>query len=288
MSRPSPTKQQPQPSGETLASRIRSADKARLRAFEHAQERMRASFPRLQMSLIVALTGGSGLLASFLLLQGGIHSMAVRYPSSVALAYVVFLLLLWIWLRTTRREWIDVADIPLPTGGSGNSGIPIDLSLPFRGGGGDFGGGGASASFGSGVDFGNVGDASDMLSSPVKVVGEAAGKVADGLDLDAEALPIMAVLLIIGFVVVLASAAFYVIYIAPALLAEVVVDGALTYALYRRVRVEESRSWLMAACRRTAIPFAVTAIFVSCVGMGMSMYAPGARSVGEVIHYSPK
>lgn len=174
------------PAGESLASRIRSADKARLLAIEHAQERMRASFPRLQMSLIVALTGGSGLLASFLLLHGGIQSMALRYPAAVALAYVVFLLLLWVWLRTTRREWIDAADIP------------------------------------------------------------------------------------------------------PALLAEVVVDGALTYALYRRVRVEESRSWLMAACRRTAIPFAVTAIFVSCIGAGMSMYAPGAGSIGEVIHHAPK
>ena len=236
------------------------------------------------MSLIVALTGGSGLLASFLLLHGGIQSMAVRYPAAVALAYVVFLLLLWVWLRTTRREWIDAADIPsaLPSAGSGGSGIPIDLSIPFRGGGGDFSGAGASASFG--VDS----TAGDMLSAPVKAVGEAAGKVADGLDLDEGALPIMAVLLIVGFVLVLASAAFYVIYIAPALLAEVVVDGALTYALYRRVRVEESRSWLMAACRRTAIPFAVTAIFVSCIGAGMSMYVPGAHSIGEVIHHAPK
>ena len=257
------------------------------------------------MSLIVALTGGSGLLASFLLLHGGIHSMAVRYPAAVALAYVVFLLLLWVWLRTTRREWIDAADIPsaLPSGGGGGSGIPIDLSTPFRGGGGDFSGAGASASFGVNSTVGNVGamgavgdvgdtgdmgDMGDMLAAPVKAVGEAAGKVADGLDLDEGSLPIMVVLLIVGFVVILASAAFYVIYIAPALLAEVVVDGALTYALYRRVRVEESRSWLLAACRRTAIPFAATAIFVSCIGAGMSMYAPGARSIGEVIHHAPK
>ena len=267
------------PAGDSLASRIRTADNARLRAIEQAQERMRGSFPRLQMSLIVALTGGSGLLASFLLLHGGIGSMAVRYPSAVALAYVMFLLLLWVWLRTTRREWIDVTDIPLLSGGSGS---PVDLSTPFLGGGGDFSGGGASSSFGVDRDVG------DMLSAPVKAVGEAAGEVAEGLDLDEGAVPIMALLLIIGFVVVLACAAFYVIYIAPVLLAEVVVDGALTYALYRRVRVEQSRSWLLAACRRTAIPFAATAILVACIGMGMSMYAPGARSIGEVIHHTPK
>ena len=69
----------------SLASRIRSADKARLLAIEHAQERMRASFPRLQMSLIVALTGGSGLLASVLLLHGGRYYERYQRGANVVL-----------------------------------------------------------------------------------------------------------------------------------------------------------------------------------------------------------
>ena len=52
------------------------------------------------MTLLVVLTGGAGLLASFVLLHLGVDSMAVRYPLAVTIAYAVFLLLLWLWLRT--------------------------------------------------------------------------------------------------------------------------------------------------------------------------------------------
>lgn len=57
------------------------------------------SYPRLQMGLIIALTGAAGLLCSFTMLRAGIASMTLRYPLAVAAAYLVFLLLLWIWLR---------------------------------------------------------------------------------------------------------------------------------------------------------------------------------------------
>ena len=126
----------PAAAGASLASRLRTAHDARLRAIEAAQQRMRGSFPRLQMTLIVALTGASGLLASFLMLRGGLDTMALRYPLAVAVAYGAFLLLLWAWLRTSSREWVDVPDIPLPTGGFGSPGGAIDVPTPFSGGGG--------------------------------------------------------------------------------------------------------------------------------------------------------
>lgn len=49
------------------------------------------SFPRVQMSMIVGLTGAAGLLFSFVLLQLGVTSMALRYPLALLLAYGVFL-----------------------------------------------------------------------------------------------------------------------------------------------------------------------------------------------------
>ena len=263
------------------ASRMRSAHDARLHAIEAAQQRMRGSYPRLQMTLIVALTGASGLLSSFLMLRGGLDTMALRYPLAVVVSYGMFLLLLWAWLRTTSREWIDVPDIALPTGGFGGPGGAIDVPAPFGGAGGDFGGGGASGS------FDGVAEVDDAFSKPLSSAGDAAAKVADGLDLDEGGLPVIAVILIVSLAMVLAAAAFYVIYVAPVLLAEVVVDGALTYALHRRVRVDESRNWLVAACRRTLVPFVATAILVAIVGSAMSFYAPGARSVGEVVRYQP-
>lgn len=74
---------------------------------EKAKDRLqRHGLPRLQMSLVVALTGGAGFLASYSLLQLGVDSMAVRYPIAAATAYAVFLLLLWIWLVIQRRgDW---------------------------------------------------------------------------------------------------------------------------------------------------------------------------------------
>ena len=107
------------------------------------------------------------------------------------------------------------------------------------------------------------------------------GYPADGARVD----PVIAVALAIG----LAIASLYVIYIAPILFAEVLVDGALSYALYRRLRGEqESAHWLVTACRRTVLPFGATAIFLALTGVAMSAYAPGARSIGEVVHHGLK
>ena len=228
-----------------------------------------ASFPRIQMTLIVALTGGVGLLASFLLLRAGVESMAVRYPVAVGLAYVFFLIMLWIWLKF-RRDDLDIPDVTeLPDWGSS------DVDVPYSGGGGQFGGGGASGSF----DGPTV--ASDSISTPSSSVTDGAGSIVDADEL---AIPIAVVALAAG----LAVASLYVIYIAPVLFAELIVDGLLSVALYRRLRPDESSHWLATACRKSVLPFAVTAVFLAIVGAAMAAYAPGARSVGEVLQYDAK
>ena len=76
------------------------------------------SYPRLQMGFIVALTGGIGLLVSFLLLHAGMGSMAVRYPTSLAGAYIGFLFLLWLWLRFKADDLPNLGDL-VPNSGSG-------------------------------------------------------------------------------------------------------------------------------------------------------------------------
>lgn len=78
----------------------------------------RESFPRLQMFLLVALTGGVGFLTSFLLLGFGVEEMWIRYLLSFGAAYVVFLGLLRLWLRTRADQYwdaVDVAGIPSPS-----------------------------------------------------------------------------------------------------------------------------------------------------------------------------
>lgn len=94
------------------------------------------AYPRIQMGLIVTLTGGAGLLFSFVLLHAGMANMALRYPLALVAAYVVFLCLLWLWMRTKADDYLDLPDAAINQGSPGGSG-GIGISLPsFKSGGG--------------------------------------------------------------------------------------------------------------------------------------------------------
>lgn len=193
------------------------------------------SYPRLQMGLIVALTGGVGLLCSFVLLRLGMSTMALRYPLALLGAYVFFLFLLWLWIRATAQDYGDIPDV---------SGL-----LPN-------------------------GSAEPVSCAPVEV--EA------GALLEADELVIP--LAVIGLAVCVMLASLYVVYLAPVLFAELLFDGVLSYTLYRHLRASQDEHWLGTAVRRTAWPFGITALVLVGAGVAMAAYAPGARSVGEVIH----
>lgn len=238
-------------------------------------------FPRLQMFFLVMLTGAAGLATSFGLLRSGVDTMLVRYPLSVGGAYLVFLFLLWLWLRTKADEYLDGSlDIPLPSGSGGDSSASVGHEPTFSGGGGEHGGGGASGGF----------QLDESLPSPslpdVSIpggdsVGEAVGEVIGGAD--EGAIPLAIVLLVAALVATLLLAALYVVYLAPALFAELLVDGALSASLYRRMRGLQTRHWLESAVRRTLVPFAITAIALAAVGYGLQWYAPQAHTLGDVL-----
>jgi hypothetical protein len=235
------------------------------------------SYPRLQMSLITGLTGAFGLLSSFVLLHlGGVESMTLRYPLALVCAYGMFLALIGLWLRTQARDYLDLPDLSGGLSSHSSHTGPSGTSTPIHsGGGGDFGGGGASGSFGG--SFGGSGaDMSEAVGSDFSL-GDSVGSVADADEL---AIPLMAVVLAVG----LAFASLYVIYIAPVFLAEVMVDGAFSYALYRYVRGDDPAHWLATAVRRTVVPFIATGVFLMLVGAAMSAYAPGAHSIGDLMH----
>jgi len=220
------------------------------------------SYPRLQMSLITGLTGAFGLLSSFLLLHlGGVESMTLRYPLALACAYGMFLALIGLWLRTQAQDYLDLPDL---SGGSSSHTCQSGTGTPTHSGGasGAFDGSSAGMSEPVGADFS---------------LGDSVGSVADADEL---AIVLMAVVLALG----LAFASLYVIYIAPAFLAEVMVDGAFSYALYRYVRGDDPAHWLATAVRRTVVPFIATGVFLMVMGAALSAYAPGAHSIGDLMH----
>ncbi|TLS65455.1 hypothetical protein FEF65_12910 [Mariprofundus erugo] len=227
----------------------------------------RDSFPRLQMFLLVTLTGASGFVASYTFLHVGIVEMWLRYLLSFGVAYLMFLVLLWLWLRTRAEDYADIPEVSRTASSSSDS-----ASACCSGKGGDFGGGSASGAF-------------DSHADGISLVGDSGGSVSDALGTVAEAeefaIP-LAILMLIGAMV---FSSLFIVYSAPMLFAELLVDGVLSASLYRRLRGLETRHWLETAIRRTACPFILTAAIASASGWAMTLYAPGVHSIGDVIFY---
>lgn len=229
----------------------------------------RRGFPRLQMFLLVGLTGLSGLVTSYALLHLGLETMWSRYLASFGIAYLVFLFLLWVWLRSRADGFGDIPDL---SGSNTASSSPDNATLRLPSHDGEFGGGGASGSYDSLVADISDSAGTSPVSNALSSVGEA----------EEFAIPLAAIL----FFVILLFSTFFVIYSAPVLFAELIVDSMLAASLYRRLRGLESRHWLETAIRRTAGPFALTAAVISAGGGIMSQYVPEARSLGEFITHT--
>lgn len=243
--------------------------------------------PRAQMSLILASTGAAGFLASFLMLHLGVSLMWLRYPLAVLFAYAVFLLLLRLWLylhgRGTKGDLSDYALDLAPTDLGGASHAAEAPASAF-GGGGDFGGGGAGGSWDGGVSSGM------QHAAPTCDAGGGGGGGGGGSDLlsgidvpDVDSEGCVFFLLALALVVAGTLAALYVVYAAPLLLAEILVEGLLLSGLYRGMK-RAGRSggdWLGAAVRRTWLPVLLTLATFGAAGYFLQRAAPRARSIGE-------
>ncbi|MFN3586254.1 MAG: hypothetical protein ACK4UT_02010 [Moraxellaceae bacterium] len=195
---------------------------------------LRQGWPRLQMSVIVAITGAAGLLASWTLLQLGMQAMQWRYPLAVGAAWLVYLLLLWLWLRTRAEDYMQSVDVQ---GGECQPAAPCDAA-------------------------GSEADALDGLSFA-----------------DDAAIPFLAVVLGAGVLFSL----LWVLYTAPLLFAELILDGALAAGYYRRLRRAERRHWLSTAVRFSWKPFLCTAVMLGIAGALLAHHAPGAVSLGAAL-----
>jgi len=219
---------------------------SRPRLIERLRRRLeRDGWPRLQMLLIVAITGGAGFLASSIMLGLGLVSMPVRYFLACAVAYAVFLVLLWIWLRTRTEDWLEEADLSDEDGNRSARRSP---------------------------------DADDPAADDA----DGSGLLGDSLSAAAEAeeLAIPVIVLVVLAAIVLSS--IFVIWSAPVLLAELLVDGVLMAGLYRRLRRRtDPAHWLETAIRRTAWPFLVTALVATAAGWITQTYRPQATTVGD-------
>lgn len=230
----------------------------------------------MQMCLLVSITGAAGFLSSYEMLKAGMVEMWLRYLCAFGVAYLVFLLLLWLWLRTSFEDYADGADLgdlsPSSSHGAGGSGHSV-----FAGRGGTADGGGASANF----DHGPI-EAIPLADTDGGAIGDALGDTL-GAAADADEFAIPLVILVLVAALVLSSA--WIVYSAPALFAELLLDGVLAASLYHRLRGLEARHWLLTAVRRTLWPFVLTALVAAGAGWWMQRIAPEAHSIGDVIYH---
>ncbi|MGI9105901.1 MAG: hypothetical protein ACR2G4_06600 [Pyrinomonadaceae bacterium] len=225
--------------------------------------------PRLFVSFLLLLTGVAGFFVSSALLHLGVTKMLVRYPLAILAAYAVFLILLRLWLACQRKtegglDWIsDLTDNTSNLFDSGGRGE----TFKFSGSGGDAAGGGAGGSWGESLS-------STGLGSNLNV------------DIDFEEGCFLLILLMIPVLAItgMLLAMFYVIYVAPVFLAEILVDAFLLASLYKRIPGLEPRHWLRSVVRRTLLPVILTTALFIVAGYLMQRAVPEARSIGEFWH----
>ena len=247
----------------------------RKRKIESLKRRLqRKSYPRLHASIILLLTGLAGFLVSFVLLRAGVTAMWLRYPVAILVAYGVFLILLRVWLSLSRpRDWNleEVVDTTLEVVTES-----AESDDPGFGGGADFAGGGAGGAWGESVS--TITTTRSSVSTFTSSKSSGSSGFSFDLDLDDGWWILLAIIALLGA----AIAALYVVYIAPALLAEILLDGVLLAGLYERVKSIEHEHWLRSALRRTAVPAIIIVVFFTIAGYAMHRIAPDAHSIGGV------
>jgi hypothetical protein len=245
----------------------RPSDRARLIA-DLERRHLASSFPRGQLTLLVAGAGLAGFLSSVALLRAGLDQMAFRYPAAVLAAYLAFLGLLRLWIAWQRGQWSPDVDVFPETRGSaaGQNDLARELAHGGRSGG---AGGGARWD----------GQAHGIVAKPAAAPSSGGSGGGFDLDLDEGWWLVLAAVLVLGG----ALAVVYVIYIAPVLLAEVALDAAVVTTMYKRLKPHDLQHWSVGVIRQTWLPALILVLCLAGAGFALQQVAPEARSIGGVL-----
>jgi len=256
-------------------------------ARERVLRRLRAHlerhhYPRLAMCAVLALAGLAGFLTSAGLLQAGLRSMAWRYGLAALAGYGIFLLGLRLWLtlhgrgRPKLEDAVDALNV-IPSPGADPSAASAG-ETPFQfGGGGGFSGGGAGGSFDT-AGIVEAGSSTDVVSGA-----SGAADAADAVSALDEGAVVVIPVLLVGFIVVGLVGVVTVLVGAPGLLAELLLDGVIAGAAYRRLRQVPLQHWLHGAVRRTWKPVLALTLCLVAAGLLAQWLRPAADSIGDFL-----
>ena len=249
---------------------------------EHLQRRFSL---RLHMFIILLSTTLSGILFSKILLIFGVVDFRIRYPLCVLFSYLIFFICIRLWLhcispsrpgRSGVFDWLD-----LPTfRGLGRGGAST-----IRGGGGQFFGAGASASF-EGQDTAITETALFTTSqttpagSAPEGIGEVVGDAVSSLGDDHI---ILALIVLAVLVATILASTLYVLYGAPAILSEAAFEGILAASLIKRTRAISDTAWVGSIFKTTWKAFAVTVGVTFISGIVLHAYFPEAVKLADIL-----
>lgn len=268
------------PSSPSLLARRERAFVERTRARLQQQRWL-----RLHVMLIAVLTL-LGLMGTGLLLRlAGIESLALRYALALPLAYLIYLGLLRLWagylLGDEEDAGPDVVDaldllqeLPLPRGGGSSAPLPRFEA----GGGGDFGGGGATASFAdAGEGAGEI--ATEVAGQTLKI----GAKALDGADEGAVVIVPLLVVLAIGALLMtmlgLGVFALFGVDVLMAVALEVALAGLAGGFAWRRRR----EGWLSHAFSHTWKAALAMLLCGVLLGATLDHWVPQAQSLPHAL-----
>jgi hypothetical protein len=242
------------------------------------QRVVRQYFVRFHMSLILAATTATALIASKLMLMAGLGMVLWRYPLALAAAYLAFLGLTRLWvsyvlmgkpgrglLGVLDQISLDVPDLSLPSRGDSPS---------FSFGGGDSGGGGASSSW----------DGSGSVDISPASSGGGGGSWFPSLDLSIDLDDgIWILVALAALVAVVFGAGAYLVYAAPNILPDVALNALLASCLTGAARRAETRGWVDSVWRATRAPLLL--IFLVTMGLAYAVHhtCPSATRMMEAL-----
>ena len=189
------------------------------------------------------LTGVTGFLISYGMLQLGVQHMWIRYPVATLVSYGVLLALI--------RGWVAIEDWrfdPVAAGLAKRLPPDRELSLHYQP---------TKHSWWDGFDIPDLGF----------------------IDGDDGCLPLLLLLALVGLVATI----FMMVAAAPALIAEVFLDAFIVTALYRRLRAAQKEHWLGTALRKTWGAALAMATALGLAGWVLEEIASGAPSIGKAI-----
>ena len=262
-----------------------------IKSEELFQKTFQRSFSlRLHMSLILLATASSGVLGSKLFHVLHVENLVIRFPLAVLLSYGVFFLCIRLWLlyvspgkgiTSGKGDWLYIPSYSGHSTGGGS--IP-----PLRGGGGEFSGAGASASFENPSVVTDEVIASSVPIKPPSTGGSSGGAgstvsgAADALgDTDSVA-TIVAIVVLATLVATILGSAIYVVAQAPLILSDAAFNALFAASLVKRAHVIADEDWVGSVLRHTWKPFGVTFAIAFLAAVVLHSYFPQATSLSEV------